>query len=227
MNVWLKMGSSGCRLALTAFLAIAGCAGVRAEVVGMPEENDGIYGLARGYWFSAPVDFQITGIHVLSGSWIGNSYMNWAVVRFNGALPPPNFPASTSDFVQLGLRFNEPADSFSAVRLNISAGDVIGIYGNTSAEVGGIGDVSYGGPDVTATIFGHTVALNRTGMQFDLTSTSSPLGMHDIWAEDGLISRVEFTYAAVPEPAVGILTLLLGGGLAVVRMRQRSLKCSW
>jgi hypothetical protein len=86
---------------------------------------------------------------------------------------------------------------------------VIGIYGNTSGSVGGTGLISYGAGNTLATVFGNDVPLNRTGMQADLGSISSPTGMHDIWQEPGgVISRIEFSFSAIPEPAVFSLSVL-------------------
>jgi hypothetical protein len=59
------------------------------DVVSMGPEVDEHYGQVRGYWFTAPVDFKITGIHVLPLNGSAAGFMNWAVVRFDGGVPPP------------------------------------------------------------------------------------------------------------------------------------------
>src|SRR5262245_37489387 len=82
-----------------------------------PETGDGLYyGNARGYWFTAPTDFQITGIRVLAPAIEGDfAFMNWAVIRFNGAIPPPAWPGGTDAFTHLGLGFGQPANAFYPV----------------------------------------------------------------------------------------------------------------
>jgi hypothetical protein len=206
----------------TAVLAL--CAGAAvAQTATMPPHNNVFTGNTRGYWFTAPVSFRITGVQALQNPGTSNAFMNWAIIRFDGNVPPPVFSATTNAFTHLGLGLDHPAGAYSPVSIDIFAGDVIGIYGNTMAAAGGPnGANSYSPPasPATTTIFGNVVALGRSGMQFHLGSATSPGGMHDVWQEptSTQISRTEFTYTEIPAPAS--LALLGLGGLVAARRRR-------
>ena len=179
---------------------VALCAGLACgQTATMPPHATVFTGATRGYWFTAPADFRITGIQTLQAPGGTNGFMNWAVVRFNGATPPPAFRTVTNAFTQLGFGLNQPTGSYFPVSIDVVAGDVIGVYGNTMAVSGATtGANSYTATltQATTTILGNTVNLFRSGMQFHLGSATSPAGMHDLWAEptSTAISRVEFTY---------------------------------
>jgi hypothetical protein len=202
-------------------------AGASAQLTAtMPPHISTFSGNVRGYYFTAPVDFTMTGLNVLvppSGTGAGNMFQNFAVLRFDGATPPPLFSSTTNAFTQLALEFDRPANAFFPVNLQIFAGDVIGIYGVTSDAPGSITNQNSYGNDPGGNytdIFGNPVALFRSGMQFRLNSTSSPNGMQDVWSEGttnfSSITRVEFTYV----PAPGAAALLMMGGLCAIRRRR-------
>ena len=184
-------------------------------IASMPEHAGSFTGFTRGYYFVAPVDFQITGVRVLQAPGNNNSYQNWAIVRFNNAQPPPQFTNTTNNFEQLAAGFNKPSNELSGVAVDVQAGDVIGIYGNTTASAGAIFGVnSYSSSTTIATteIMGHTINLIRSGMQSHL-GTGGQAGMQNIWRETNFIevSRVEFTYvstgASSAIPSSGFETL--------------------
>jgi hypothetical protein len=187
------------------FILLAGSS-VSAQTAVMPPHASNFTGNTRGYYFTAPVGFRITGVQVLQATG-SNAFQNWAVVRFDNNTPPPLFSATTNAFQQIGLGLNEPANTYTPVSIVVQPGDVIGIYGNTAVAAGTTsGTNSYTGTASAATteILGNNVTLFRSGMQFHLGSATSPQGMHDIWAEaSNAISRVEFTYAPLDPNATG------------------------
>lgn len=203
---------------------IALCAGsALAQTAMMPPHATVFTGSTRGYWFTAPVDFRMTGVQVLQNPATANAFMNWSVVRFDGNTPPPSFPGVTNAFQQLAFGLNQASNAFSPVSIDILAGQVIGIYGNTAAASGTTtGQNSYTATltPATTTIFGNVVSLTRSGMQFHLGSATSPQGMHDIWQEltSTAVSRTQFTYTEIPAPAS--MALLGLGGLVAARRRR-------
>jgi len=167
---------------LTVYNGVGGSA-----TIPLPAQTSTFAGNVRGYWFTAPSNFTMTGIQVPTTASSGNQSI--AVVRFNGATPPPAFPGTTNAFTTLFLTQNNPAAGSIPVNIPIAAGEVIGIMGYRATT----NSYSANGPQVT-TINGTPVTLTRMGMQFPLTTTAP----QNIWQEAAFgISRVEFTYSTV------------------------------
>ncbi len=170
----------------TTFYAAAATNGGGVETMPLPTQLTTFSSNARGYYFTAPSNFTITGLYVPEP--VNGTTQNIAVIKFNPAVPPPAYPAVTNAFTTLYLTQNDPSTGVIAVNIPIFAGDVIGVLATRGA-----GDVnSYGTSPFSTTIDGQTVTISRMGMQFPL-STQLP---HDIWEEPagGNISRLEITY---------------------------------
>jgi hypothetical protein len=206
-----------------AVAAVSTCAAFAAAdfTAGMPPQTSPFNGNTRGYWFVAPVAFEMTGIMVLPTA-TPMALQNFAVVKFTGNVPPPNFSATTNAFTQVALGLSQTSNVVIPISVMVNAGDVIGVYGNTAASATATaGQNSYGNGSLGTTIFSNNVTLNRSGMQFHLGATTSPSGMHDLWSEPAStnVTRIEFTYReAVPEPAT---MAALGLGVAALLRRRR------
>ncbi len=170
----------------TTFYAAAATNGGGTETMPQPTQTTTFSSNARGYYFTAPSNFTITGLYVPEPA--NGSTQNIAIIKFNPAVPPPAYPTVTNAFTTLYLTQNDPSTGVITVNIPVFAGDVIGVLATRGAN-----DVnSYGVSPFSTTIDGQTVTISRMGMQFPL-STQLP---HDIWEEPagGNISRLEITY---------------------------------
>lgn len=149
-------------------------------MMGLPPHASVFTGNVRGYWFTAPIDFTITGLDIpveVSG------LQNIAVVRFSAT--PPLYATTTNSFTTLFLTQNDPTVGVISVNIPIAAGDIIGILGQAGTNN------SYGTANYATTIGGQPVTLARLGMQYPLGTTAP----QDLWTEaSGSISRVEMYY---------------------------------
>lgn len=143
-------------------------------------------GNIRGHYFTAPVDFVMTGL------WIPQSYagaQSIEVLRFtNGA--PPLYPTTTNDFVSLGYWDNFNENDTVECEIVIAQGDIIGIYGYRSQTN------IYSDPGYITHIFDHAVSLTRSGMQFPLGGGSQ---MHDVYGSTSSIGVTQFFYRDVSD----------------------------
>ena len=143
----------------------------------------------RGYWFTAPKDFAITGVEVPTDASSGNQSI--AVVRF--AAEPPLFDATTNDFEVLFLTQDDSATGMIPTYLEIASGDVIGVLGSRN------GVASYASAPFASSIDGLPITLRRLGMQFPLASTAP----QQLFTEEGSsISRVRLFYGPVYDPII-------------------------
>ncbi len=142
---------------------------------------------ARGYWYQAPVAHTIKDLRVPTD--VGTLGQNIQVVRFNSG-PPPNFSASTTDFVTLAYLQNVPGTNWIAVNIPVQAGQWIGILGARGTTTL---HSSYGvGNPYSTTILGHPVDLQRLVYQANVYSTQAgPLSTET----GGSYSRIEMRYS--------------------------------
>ena len=174
----------------------------------LPGQSATFTGNVRGYWFTAPVDFDIVGLFIPTDASVLD--MNIEVVRLDA--PPPLFTTVTNSFTSLFRTVNDASAGFIPVSIQVTTGQIIGILGQRGTVN------SYGAGPFDTDIFGQAVTLARLGMQFEL----APAPAHDVWTEvDGSISRVQMQYdvsTLVPEPAS---LWLCAGALAALALRRK------
>jgi hypothetical protein len=170
-------------------------------------------GLSRGYWFTSPKNFVITGLRVPTD--VGTDPQNIEVMRL-GAVPP-EYSNSTSSFDVLGYFPAVNTVSFINTNIQVHTGDIIGVLGTRGISV--MSNSYSAASTFDSAIFGTPVTLKRFLYQGNLaTGPATAVSM-----ETGFpISRVELRYAT-PEPSTAVLASLTGlGMLLVARRRQRA-----
>ena len=198
--------------------AAALAAPVAAATIDVGPQTSTFTGNTRGYWFTAPVDFYITGLFVPTDS--SSDSQDIAVMRFNSAIP--TFSATTNDFTTLRLIRDDASLGFVAAAIQFRVGDIVGLLGSRGVSATN----SYGAGGFATTLGGNAITLQRMGMQSQMRATDPG----NIWTEGGSISRsisrVLFTYElgepapGVPEPASWAM-LIAGFGLTGAAMRRR------
>lgn len=149
--------------------------------MGLPAQSGTFTGNVRGYYFTAPTCFTITGLEVPTDAGTGNQSI--AVVRLNAL--PPLYSTTTNSFTTLFLVQNGSPTGIFPVNIQVEQGDIIGILGQRATVN------SYGAGNYLTNIDGFPVTISRLGMQFPLTTTPP----QQLWTEaSGSISRVTMYY---------------------------------
>ena len=172
------------KLLLLISLLVTGSLWSQTQILApMPGQTGTFSGNVRGYWFTAPTCFTITGADVPTEASSGNQSI--AIVRFHGDTPPPAYSATTDAFTTLFLVQDGSATGIFPMNIQVEAGDVIGVLGCRGNVV------SYSSSGNTTTIEGNTVTLTRMGMQFNLQTTVPT----QLWTEAASnIGRVNLYY---------------------------------
>ncbi len=157
----------------------------------------------RGYWFTAPADFLITGLRVPDET--GAGVQNVEVVRFDSAVS--TFPGA-NNFTTLFRAVDVNNNSVIQTAIPVGVGDIIGILGAAGTTTM---ENSYGtNNEVPIEIFGQPATAKRMGMQFNLNSNVA----QELWTENtGPISRVEMYYTDVADVILDADTVATGSTL--------------
>lgn len=152
-------------------------------VIPLPPHSTSFSTNARGFWFTAPAPFVITGLRVPTDASTGPQTIE--VVKFQAA--PPTYSGSTNGFTSLFRVVSDTRSGVLPVSIPIAQGDIVGV-------LGGRNDVSSEAPAPTAiNVAGSPVRLMRLGMQQPLSTTTA----RDLWTESAYgIGRVEVHYEA-------------------------------
>ena len=172
--------------------------GIHAQTqIALPAQTTTFTSWVRGYYFTAPVSFNICELYIPTDA-TASGPQNIAVVRFTGGAPPA-YPGTTNAFVVLFQTQNNPSAVPIPCNIPINAGDVIGVYGARTNNCIN----SYGTPTPVTTILGNPVTLYRSGMQYCLSGTP----MQQIWSEIAFqICRVFMYINCCQPPTLGSIT---------------------
>ena len=92
----------------------------------LPPQFTTFTGNERGYWFTSPTCFTITGLEVPTDASAG--LQNIAVVRLDSV--PLIYPSTTNSFTTLFLTQNDTSTGMIPVNIEVNVGDRIAIIGN-------------------------------------------------------------------------------------------------
>lgn len=179
----------------------------------MPPHGSNYTGMVRGYWFTAPTDFVITGLRVPTEASSGNS--NIAILRIDTV--PPIFSALTNSFTVLYLTQNNTSGTgIIPVNIPVYNGQRIMVLGNRN-------DINSYATATTAVLGTHTVNIFRSGMQYNL-STTAPMS---VWTQtSGSISRVELYTSLGCLNSITATTVTVNSAPTVSASTSSSLICS-
>src|SRR5690606_13508369 len=130
----------------------------------MPLPNFGstYTGNVRGYWFTAPAPFIITGVRVPADAGAGTQ--NIHIMKINDPTPVV-FGASSTNFTTLAYIQGAPNNVILNVNILVNASDIIGVLG----QAGTVNSYSVTGGPYPSTIMGLPIALNRLIYQGAIT----------------------------------------------------------
>lgn len=185
---------AGVLTALLLVLAMLPGLEVAAQGTLMPIPAHGsVYtGYSRGFWFTAPTSFFITGVRVPTDA--STADQNVFLVRF--AAPPPGLPG-TSTYTVLGQWYNIPGTNVIPCQILVNSGDFIGVIGHRcvlpATNFNAINSYTSTGP-AASNILGVPVDLYRLMYQDNIVNiVPGLLGS----AATGQLGRVEL-YVAPP-----------------------------
>ncbi len=168
-------------IACTLLLALNNA--IAQTMIPLPNHASTYSGNIRGFWFTAPTDFVITGLRVPSQAGSGLQYIQ--VFKINDGTPVV-YSTTSTNFTSLHVTYGATNGVIQSVNIPISAGDKIGIVG----QAGNVN--SYGTVSGQYNIAGIPTTLARIGYQGSMSST----GIANYWTEpsSSSISRVEVYY---------------------------------
>ncbi|MFC2114710.1 BNR-repeat neuraminidase N-terminal domain-containing protein, partial [Bacteroidota bacterium] len=163
---------------------------VAQTMMPLPNYSSAFTGNTRGYWFTAPCDFTITGLRVPTNASTAAQYI--AVLDFGTTSGPPSWSATTNAFSVLANIQGATGSGIVNVNIAIQQGHHIGFL----ASRGNVNAYSVVG-NYTSNIDGNSVTLVRMGMQYALNAPTYP---QDVWQESGYALSLVEMYYTVGEP---------------------------
>ncbi len=159
------------------------------SVMPLPQHGSSFSGNSRGFWFTAPIGFIITGIRAPLE--INSNAQSIHLVKFTAG-PPPSYSSVTTSFNTLYYGSNITGTNFVTMNIQIDSGDVIGVMAVRN-NGSGTGQTSYATPTgiYTSYIGTYPVTLTRMGWQGSILSSAAV----NFWQEPAAaIGRAEIQY---------------------------------
>ncbi|HRP88650.1 MAG TPA: PKD domain-containing protein [Edaphocola sp.] len=151
----------------------------------LPAHSNVYTGSVRGYWFTAPTAFTITGLKVSPEAGTGTQSIH--LMKINDPVPVV-FSATSTNFTTLAYISNAPNNTIQSVNVQVNAGDIIGVLG----QVAGVSNSYSANSPFSSTIGSYTVPLGRLLYQGNITSSAAP--NYSTEPTSNQISRVEIYY---------------------------------
>lgn len=168
------------------------CSDLRAQQMALPAHASlytGIY--VRGYWFTAPTSFTITGLMVAPEAGTGQQFIH--AMKCNTPFPIA-FTAQSTNFNTLAYISFAPNNVMQTVNVPVTNGDVIGIMGTVTGICN-----SYAAAAVqTSSIGANPVTLTRFGHQGSVETAPAPSYWGEAVNSTGQIGRVFMWYSVGP-----------------------------
>jgi hypothetical protein len=181
-----------------ALLLVAAIPTIAQTVIPIPPHSSVFTGNSRGYWFTSPTDFIITGVRAP----IDFSTMAQSVHLVKFTTPPPLWSATTTAFTTLHYVANLADTGFIPLNIQVNTGDIIGVIA-IRVNATGSSQTSYAASNpVASTIGNFPVTLQRLGWQGHINNSPAV----DFWTETGSsLGRAEIRYV-MSLPSDGALT---------------------
>ncbi len=159
----------------------------------------------RGYWFTAPIDFTITGLRVPPEAGMGLQSMQVVLIDDN---PVPAWPTLIAGVTNLVHIPNAPNGVIQTVNIPILAGQRVGVLG----FAGSVNSYSASATPFASNIGGNPIQLQRFGCQASNINVAPAVPANQIFWEMNLqIARIELYYQDCPDqPDTTYVTICQG-----------------
>ncbi len=159
------------------------------SVMPLPSHGNVYSGNSRGFWFTAPIGFVITGVRAPLE--INSNAQSIHLVKFTAG-PPPAYSSVTTSFTTLFYGSNIAGTTFVSMNIQVDSGDVIGVIAVRNNGSGG-SQTSYATPvgPYLSYIGTYPVTITRMGWQGNIISSPAA----NFWQEAaGAVGRAEIQY---------------------------------
>lgn len=170
------------------------------QSINIPPHGSVYTGTVRGYWFTAPDDFIITGLRLPTTAGPGLQYIH--LMRLNA--PPPAYATTTSAFTTLEFVNGAASGVIIPTNIYVTAGDIIGVLGQ---DGGNRNSYAPSGGTFASSVAGQPIILERLIYQGNLTGGLPAPNVSKETA--GNIARVEifWDYPSTAENDAGVTAI--------------------